>query len=281
MANAITNGSHVRRDRFVDTIKRLYRKELVVRNEFARDFEGDPVAGSVKLPVRDTDAVLQNYNIANGVDLLTSTTTFEDILVDNHKALNELIDGYEAAAVPDNIVAQRLESGAYSIGLTLELNAIGELEDNGTAETSTTAITTTDVYSSIAASVTEIKKLGVSINDIVIIVSPNTELLLLTDDKFANTSGTLGAELIREGVIGKIAGARAKMSANLSATTEYIVFAKPWAQAIDEWKIAPSVVDLRDAKYVGASKLQGRMVYADKLTRTNACRVKKTVTPSV
>lgn len=281
MANAISTGSHVRRDRFIDAIKKLYRKELVVRNEFARDFEGDPVAGSVKLPVRDTDAVLQNYDIANGVNLLTSTTTFEDILVDNHKALNELIDGYEAAAVPDNIVAQRLESGSYSIGLTLELNAIGELEDNGTAESSTTALTTDNAYSSIAASITEIKKLGVSINDIVVVVSPDTELSLLTDDKFANTSGTLGAELVREGVIGKIAGARTKMSANLASTTEYIVFAKPWCQAIDEWKIAPSVVDLRDAQYVGASKLQGRMVYADKLTRTNACRVKKTATPSV
>lgn len=203
-----------------------------------------------------------------------------NIPVNNHKSINELIDGYEADAVPDNLVAQRLESGAYQVGLTLERNAIVELETYGTHESSTTALSTTDVYTSIATSIKDVKKLGVDINDIVVIVSPETELLLLSDAKFANTSGLLGAELVRDGVIGKIAGARVKMSANLTALTEYIVFAKPWAQAIDEWKVEPSINNLADGVHIGASALQGRMVYADKLTEATACRVKKYVAPS-
>mgnify|MGYP001062519652 CR=1 FL=1 len=281
MANPIaTNGTHNRQERYADSIVKLFRKQLVVRSEFSRDYDGSPVAGAVKVPVRATDVALNNYDVVSGVSLTTSATTYLNIPVDNHKAINELIDGYEASAVPDNLIAQRLESGAYSIGTTLELNAINELVAHGTTEASTTALTESTAFKTIATSIKDVKKLGVDLMDVVVVVSPETELLLQTDDKFANTSGQLGAELVRNGVIGKIVGANVKMSANLPANVEYIVFAKPWVQAIDEWKVEPSVNDLMDGAHIGASALQGRMVYADKLTEATACRV-KTIPASV
>lgn len=281
MANPIaTNGTHYRQERYADSIVKLFRKQLVVRSEFSRDYEGSPVSGAVQVPVRATDVALNNYDVVSGVSLTTSATTYLPILINNNKAINELIDGYEASAVPDNLIAQRLESGAYTIGTTLELNAINELVNSGTTETSTTALSESTAFKTIATSIKDIKKLGVDLMDIVVIVSPETELLLQTDDKFANTSGQLGAELVRNGVIGKIVGANVKMSANLPANVEYIVFARPWAQAIDEWKIEPSVNNLMDGTHIGASALQGRMVYADKLTEETACRV-KTIATSV
>jgi len=281
MANPIAaNGTHYRQERYADSIVKLFRKQLVVRSEFMRDYEGNPVAGAVKVPVRATDVALANYDVASGVSLTQSATTYLNIPVDNHKAINELIDGYEASAVPDNLIAQRLESGAYSIGTTLELDAINELVTHGTTEQSTTALTESTAFKKIATSIKDVKKLGVDLMDIVVVVSPETELLLQTDDKFANTSGQLGAELVRNGVIGKIVGANVKMSANLPANVEYIVFARPWTQAIDEWKVEPSVNNLMDGAHIGASALQGRMVYADKLTEATACRV-KTVPASV
>ena len=281
MANPIaTNGTHYRQERYADSIVKLFRKQLVVRNEFMRDYEGNPTAGAVNVPVRAVDVALNNYDVVNGVSLTTSATTYLNIPVNNHKAINELIDGYEASAVPDNLIAQRLESGAYTIGTTLELDAINELVDHGTTESSTSALTEGNAFKTIATSIKDIKKLGVDLMDVVVIVSPETELLLQTDDKFANTSGQLGAELVRNGVIGKIVGANTKMSANLPANVEYIVFAKPWTQAIDERKVEPSVNNLMDGAHIGASALQGRMVYADKLTEATACRV-KTVPASV
>jgi len=281
MANTVVNGgTHQRQERYEDSIVKLYRKELVVRSEFARDFEGSPVAGAVKVPVRDTDVTGGAYDVVTGKALTTSATTYLNVPVDSTYAVNELIDGYEASAVPDNVLAQRLESASYSQGTTLELDAIAKLEA-GTVESDTAILTTSNVYSSIVKSISAIKKQGVSINDIVVIVDPDTEVLLLTDDKFANTSGTLGAELIRNGVIGKINGAIVKMSANLSMETEYLVFARPWAQAIDEWQVPVTVNDLADGVHIGASALQGRMVYTDVLTRATACRVKKSVYSSI
>ncbi len=279
MANPIgLNGTHYRQERYADSIVKLFRKQLVVRSEFMRDYEGNPTAGAVNVPVRATDVALNNYDVVSGVSLTTSATTYLNVPIVLNKAINELIDGYEAASVPDNLIAQRIESGAYTIGTTLELDAINELVNNGTTETSKTALSESTAFKTIATSIKDIKKLGVDLMDIVVIVSPETELLLQTDDKFANTSGQLGAELVRNGVIGKIVGANVKMSANLPANVEYIVFARPWAQAIDEWKVEPSVNNLMDGAHIGASALQGRMVYADKLTEKTACRVKTTAT---
>lgn len=41
MANPIgLNGTHYRQERYADSIVKLFRKQLVVRSEFMRDYEG-------------------------------------------------------------------------------------------------------------------------------------------------------------------------------------------------------------------------------------------------
>jgi len=278
MANPITDGgTHERQERYVDSIVPLYRKELNIRADFMTDYEGSPVAGAVKVPVRDTDVTVGNYNVATGGALSQSATNYLNIPVDNDIFVNELVDGYEALAVPDNMKAQRLESGAYSLGMDLELKAIKELEDNGTDESSTTPLTNETAYTSIKNSVVALKKLGVDVNLIKVKVSADTEALLMEDAKFANSAGTLGAELLRNGVIGKIAGAEVKPSYNMSATTEYMVYATPWCQAGEEFRTDLGFKDLTN-EFIGSSALQGRVVPFQKLTKKSACRVKKTAT---
>lgn len=279
MANAITGGTHERQERYADAIVPLYRKELNIRADFMTDYEGSPVAGAVKVPVRDTDVTVGNYNVATGGALSQSATTYLNIPVDTDIFVNELVDGYEASAVSDDMKAQRLESGAYALGMDLELKAIAELEGNGTIENSTTALTNETAYTSIKNSVVALKKLGVDVNLIKVKVSADTEALLMEDTKFANSAGTLGAELLRNGVIGKIAGAEVKPSYNMSATTEYMVYATPWCQAGEEFRTDLAFKDLTN-EYIGSSALQGRVVPFQKLTKATACRV-KTVPASV
>lgn len=168
------------------------------------------------------------------------------------------------------------------MGRHLELNAIAELEDNGTAETSTTALTNENAYTSIKNSVINIKKLGIDINRCYNYISADTEALLLEDKKFAESAGTLGAELLRNGVIGKIAGVAVKANYNMSADVEYMTVATEWAQSIDEFKVEPKLVSLEgNGTHIGASALVGRFIYEDKLTNALACRVKKTAVASV
>jgi hypothetical protein len=276
MANPIAvNGTHYRQERYASTIIQLMRPEIKVRSFFSRDYEGNPVSGAVNVPVRSVDVSLStSYDVLAGMDLTQSATTYKRILVDGVIACNELVFGYEAAAVPDNLIAQRLESASYVFSNKLENEAINSLVDNCITETSTTALSTSTVYSSIATSIKDLKKLGIKLSDLVIVVSPETELLLLLDEKYANTSGQIGAELIRSGVVGKINGVMVVMSSLLPANVEYIVFARPWCQAVDEWKSMPAFYDIKDGKHIQSSTLQGLIIHTQDITNTTAVRVK-------
>ena len=277
MANAIaTNGTHKRQERYADTIVKLMRKEFNIRNEFSRDYEGSPVSGAVNVPTRNGDITLSDYDILNGITMTQSATDYLQILVDGHKAFSELVDGYEAEAVPDNLKAQRLESAGYVVGKALELSAIGALVNGGTIDASTSETSADNIYVAIATDVKNLKARGIPTDGLRIAVSADTELKLLTDSKFANTSGTLGAELVRNGVIGKINGVQVKPNYLLPDAVEWIVYAPDWCQAIDEWKIEPAFKDISDGKHVGASALQGRMVYKDVVTNALAVQVKTT-----
>lgn len=276
MANPIgTNGTHKRQEKYTNEIVPLMRQEFNVRNDFSRDYEGNPVSGAVNVPTRNGDIQLSEYDILKGVELTQSATDYLPILVDKQVGFSELIDGYEADAVPDNIVAQRIESAGYVTGKQLEESAINALIEGGTVGEDTTALTEDDVYKRIATDVKNMKARGIKANEMKIVISADTELLLLTDNKFANTSGTLGAELVREGVIGKVAGVATKPNYLLPANIDYIIYATRWCQAIDAWKAEPELKDILDGKHVGASALQGRMVYKDVVTNALAVQVKK------
>lgn len=279
MANTVTptNGTHQRQERYVPMIVELMRPYLFIRNTFSRDYEGDPKAGAVKVPVRGTDVAVQNYDVVSGANLTTSATTYLNIPIDKNQVINELIDNYEALAVPDNLVAQRLESGAYSIAKTMEADALAVLTTEGNYTASATAgtdSTESTIYKDIVKDIAKLKKLGVDASRIKVAIDSDTEVLLLNDSKFSNTASQIGAELARNGVVGKINGCDVITEDLSSVSAQYIIYATDWCKAIDEFTIAPRVVDINDAAHVGASKLEGRMVYADAVTDKKAVVVK-------
>lgn len=274
MANPIAeNGTHYRQERYADAIVKLMRPSMKIRNTFSRDYVGNPTAGAVQVPVRDTDVTIDDYDVASGIDLTQSATTYLNVAIDNNKAINELIDGYEAAAVPDNLVAQRLESGAYVIAATLEADAISALKTGGTASEQPDC-TKDNVYENIVKDIAILAKKGVAKERMYVAIDYNTETLLLTDSKYSNTASQIGAELAREGVVGRINGVNVIVE-DLDGA-EYIVYGTEWTQAIDEWKVMPTINDLKDGAHIGASALQGRMVYTDIVTNDDAVIVKTT-----
>jgi len=287
MANPkLTGGTNELQERYANSIVALKRKENVVTQWFRRDYEGDPKAGAVKIPTRNTEVTVADYNVVDGVSLTTSATTYTTVTIGKDKAVNELIDGYESQAVPDNIVAQRIDSAGYALGHQEELDGIGTLEDGGTEESSVTALTTSNAYTTILNMVKRVHKLGVPFSEIKVAINDDTWELLLTDSKFSNTAGMLGEQLIRDGVVGKIGGAEVKVSSNMrdveydgstyDVTTEVIVFSPLWAQKVEEWRIMPTINDLKDGTHIGSSALQGRYIYQPALLDSTTCRVKTT-----
>lgn len=281
MANAIgTNGTHERQEKYAKAIVELMRPALKIRNTFSRDYEGDPVSGAVKVPVRNMDPEVKDYDVKNGVDLGQSATSYITIPVNKQDAINELIDGYEAEAVPDNLVAQRLEAGAYSRSKKLETNAIAVLVNNSVPSTQADSTETT-IYENILRDVAILAKKGVDKNRMRIAISYETETLLLLDERFANSASQIGSELARTGVVGKVNGVNVlteDLGVNAQGQAiEYIIYGIDWVQAVDAWKKGLAVNNLSDGKHIGASALQDRYVYTDAVTNKEAVIVKAKV----
>ena len=154
--------------------------------------------------------------------------------------------------------------------------AISVLVNNGTTSSDTTALTEQTAYKKIAAEVANMKKRNMEVAEMRIVINADTELLLLTDEKFANTSGQLGAELIREGVIGKINGVPVKTNYLLPEGVEFVIYDKRFIQKYEVWAVEPSIKDINDDKHIGASHLVGREVGGLKVTNALGVQVKTT-----
>lgn len=275
MANAIaTNGTHKRRETYANEVLAMAKSKVNIYDDFSTDYEIDGATGQINVPTRSAEVTISDYDILNGVALTQSATDYKVLPIDKNYAINELIDGYEAEAVPDNLRANRIEAAGYSLGLKKENMAINELVAKGTKSSDTTALTEEDAYKKIAAEIANMKKRNMEVASMRVVVSADTELLLLTDSKFANTAGTLGAELVREGVIGKINGVAVKPNYLLPEGVEFIIYDKRFTQKYEVWSVEPSISDIKDGKHIGASVLQGRQVGGLMVTNALGVQVK-------
>ena len=275
MANPIaTNGTHKRRETYANEVLAMAKSKVNIYDDFSTDYEIDGATGQINVPTRSAEVTISDYDILNGVQLTQSATDYKVLPIDKNYAINELIDGYEAEAVPDNLRANRIEAAGYSLGLKKENMAIAELVAKGTKSSDTTALTKEDAYEKIAKEIANMKKRNMEVASMRVVVSADTELLLLTDNKFANTAGTLGAELVREGVIGKINGVATKPNYLLPEGIEFIIYDKRFAQKYEVWSVEPSINDIKDGKHIGASALQGRQVGGLMVTNALGVQVK-------
>ena len=273
-ANALGTGTHKRKETYANEVLAIARAELNIYEDFSTDYEKDEVTGQINVPTRNREVQVSDYDILNGIELTQSATDYLPLPIDKDYGVNELIDGYEANAVPDNLVAQRIESAGYSIGVKKENMAIEALM-TGTVSEDTTPLTKEDAYEKIAKEISNMKKRNMKVNSMRVAVSADTELLLLTDEKFSNTAGTLGAELIREGVIGKINGVAVKPNYLMGEDVEFVIYDKRFCQKYEVWKAEPSIEDIKDGKHIKASALQGRQVGGLMVTNALGVQIKK------
>lgn len=273
-ANALGTGTHNRKETYANEVLAIARAELNLYEDFSTDYEKDEVTGQINVPTRNGEVKVSDYDILNGIELTQSATEYLPLPIDKDYGVNELIDGYEAEAVPDNLVAQRIESAGYSIGMKKEQMAIEALM-TGTVSADTTPLTETDAYKKIATEIKNMKARNMKVNSMRVAVSADTELLLLTDEKFANTAGTLGAELVREGVIGKINGVAVKPNYLMGENVEFVVYDKRFCQKYEIWKKEPTIEDIKDGKHIGSSALQGRQVGGLMVTNKLGVQIKK------
>lgn len=269
--------AHALQDRWSSLVDMKMRAALVTKDGviFNNRYEGNPKAGAVKIPVRDTEASVVQYSKTDGATLGTGSTTYLTLTIDKDYAVNELIDGYDAAAVPDNLVADRLDSAGYSLALQLDKDGIAALESGGTAFGNTTALTKSTIYEAFVDLRTALSSANVPAERRFALVSPAVFALILKSPEFISASN-LGDTVKQTGAQGRIAGFNVYESNNLAETTEIVAGHPDWCTRVNEWQVAVHLQDLSGSgKYIGASAVQGRKIYAHKVTKAVAVQIKK------
>lgn len=285
--------AHTAQERYAKLVDAKLRNTLVTKDNliFNNRYEGDPKAGKVKIPVRDTEVEVKDYDKANGVDASEGNTTYLDLDIDHDKAVNEIIDGFDADSVPDGIVAERLDSAGYSMGLAMDKVSMDALQAPTDANISATktAITASTAYKEALAAKRVLSRAGVPNEGRWMIASPEYLELLLQDPLFVK-QGDLSQELVQAGAVGKIAGFTVFESNNMDfesttrvaskkTTTEFICGHPNWCHRVQEWQVPVHVQDLSGSgKYIGASAVQGRKVYGIKVSKPKTLYIKRVET---
>lgn len=266
--------AHTAQDRYSDLVLAKLRAELVLADGFVfnNDYEGDPKAGTVKVPTRDTEVTVSSYDKANGISPTEGSTTYTTLVIDKDKAVNEIIDGYDAASVPDNLVADRLDSAGYSLARQLDTDGATALLGGATVM-NVASLTNANIYSNIVDIRTAMSKANVPDDGKrYLLVTPDTFALILKSPEFISASD-LGDAVKQQGILGKIAGFLVKEWNDTTANLAMIAGHPRYATRVHEWSVPVHVQDLAESgKYIGACAVQGRRVYGHGVLRATAIR---------
>lgn len=266
--------AHEAQERYSDLVLAKMRSELVLADGFVfnNDYEGDPKAGAVKIPVRDTEVAVSDYDKANGISATTGSTSYTTLVIDKDKAVNEIIDGYDAASVPDNLVADRLDSAGYSLAAQIDTDGATALLAGATV-INVESLTKDNIYSTIVDIRTAMSKAKVPDDGKrYLLVTPDTFALILKSPEFISASD-LGDAVKQRGILGKIAGFLVKEWNDSTANLAMIAGHPRFATRVHEWQTGVRVQNLNESgKYIGACAVQGRRIYAHKVLRSLAIR---------
>ena len=267
--------AHTLQDRFASMVLAKIRKDLVLKDGviFNNDYEGSPKAGAVKIPVRDTEVAVSAYDKANGIAAGTGGTSYETMTINKDYAVNEIIDGYDAAAVPDGIVAERLDSAGYSLALQLDTDG-GTTLVAGATVVGVSTLTSDNIYDKIVDLRTAMSKANIP-NDgrRYLLVTPDALALILKDTTHFVNASALGDAVVQTGAVGKIANFLVIEWNDSTANLAMVAGHPRFATRANEWGVPVKLQNLDGSgKYIGASAVQGRYVYAHKVLRQTAIR---------
>lgn len=262
---------HEHQERYSALVMAKLRQDNILKDGvvFNNDYEGDPKSGAVKIPKRDTEVKVGDYDPVKGGDLSQGVTTYETLVINKDKFVNELVDGYDAASAPDNLVAERLDSAGYSCACTIDSDGATCLLAEGT-KVGVGTVSPATVYSTVVDLRTKLSKEKVP-NDgrRYLLATPDAYAALLKCPQFSDASN-LAENVKQSGAVGRIAGFTVYEWNDDTANLAFIAGHPKFATRVNDWKVPIALNDLKDGAHIGASAVQGRMIYAHKVLRPQA-----------
>ena len=266
--------AHEAQERYSALVLAKVRKELKLKDGvvFNNNYEGSPKAGAVKIPVRDTEVAVSDYDKANGITANTGSTTYVTMNITKDKAVNEIIDGYDAESVPDNLVADRLDSAGYALAHQMDTDGATTLLAGSTV-IGVESLTKDNSYDKIIDVRTAMSEDNIPDDGRrYLLATPKCYAKILKSPEFVKASA-LGDSVVQTGAVGKIGGFLVIEWNDATPGLAAIAGHPDFATRVGEFSVPVHIQDLSGSgKYIGASAVQGRNVYDHKVLRSIAIK---------
>lgn len=274
------------------------RKELKTRALFNENYRGNAAAGAVMIPVTPASSLIDYNKGSIGSNTVGyAENNYINCVIDQDKALIKYIDGYQANALPYDVLVDELEKAGYAFALAEDSHAIATLKYaiNGKDKGGSNAFGSTDpryqktgtvvslgandIYDTVAAIFGAQTDKGVKTEGRWMLVNGTGFGKVLASNKAIRQSD-LSQEIIMRGAMAMIAGYEVYVSGNLTGTQSvsevdkdiYAIFGHAdFCTRVEAFVQEPFVVDGNgDANVVGGSFVKGRFVFTHECLQPDA-----------
>lgn len=227
----------------------------LLNKEYSQDVKQK---GIISVPaIKFKDPLIREYKIFDGIPLQQSESELISISAGKLYAINELIDNCEASMVPFDLKQRMLVKAMDEMAHFIENSAIKEFTAGGGSEGTASTLpkpTETTVYDNLLQEVILLAKQGVATSDIRIVISGDTERMLLLDPRYTNSGSEMGSGIVRTGEPTRgINGAIATTSYSLDIN--YVIFNSKASLAVEYCSLPLKIVDIQNERHIGASRM--------------------------
>lgn len=197
-------------------------KAHVVANLVNRNYEGEirQYGDTVKIS-QIGDITVSDYTENTDInDPQELSVTQKVLTIDKQKYFNFQIDDVDAAQGRTSLMDAAMQRAAYALADETEKIILTAMDtDAATKIVPAATLDATNVYKELVNVKVAMDKKNVSTTGRWLIVSPDTHALLLQDNRFVGTGGSMAESTVQNGFVGRVLGFDVYLSNNISTLT--------------------------------------------------------------
>lgn len=203
-------------------------KSHVFANVVNRDYEGEIKQQGDTVKINTIGAVTigdytKNTDFTSGPETLA--TTAQTLTIDQAKYFNFQVDDVDAAQAAGDVMDKAMERAAYGLNdaadtyLAKQLAAAITSANANIVAADAVALTAANVYENVVKMKLLLDKANVPTVGRWLVAPPEMIALILQDDRFVKTGGSMAEDVLQNGVVARAAGFDIYMSNNCASET--------------------------------------------------------------
>lgn len=202
------------------SINLALRKSLVARMLVNTDYEGEiSSAGSVVKINRPSSITVSDYT-GSDMDVQVPTATQLELVIDKAKYFNFQVDDVDKIQTNVDLMKTYIAEANYALTGIVDSDVLQYLAQNNHADNASGTVTlaANNIYEKAVEAMEKLNLKDVPLEGRYLVLSPREHALITRSTQFIPATA-LGDEVVRSGVVGKIAGFNLLISNNLYTET--------------------------------------------------------------